>query len=915
MKILFSSDWQATLSNLDRCEAALEQVLSIITRESIDQFVHLGDIKEQFNNIDVRVLNFAVGMVKRVRAAGVPVWIVPGNHDYISPTSPVHFLPALAEAGAHVFSEPAVTGWNGKASIWVIPYLRAAEDNDKAFKFVTKGHLKENRHLLLFHNEVEGAEYRGSVHSKGALKLPWKQFDICIGGHIHRQQNIPGTNIWYVGSPFCCTWGEANESKGYLIWDSERPKTVKPVPSTIPGWYDPALPGYRKPRSWAGASVRITVPVDYEGLGLPAARAAIESRYPGAVVNLVPELAAVPGTSKPTLTGTDSEILASYVRKLTLPPGIKAAQVQNYITGVLPAGGLLGVQGLEFEWVEAQDTLCFEKVKLNFRKGLTLVTGQNNDWAPQRSNGSGKSTLLGLISILVFGQSPKEQKHDTLIRKGAAGALISGSIILGDKRKLEIVRSRNPGRLIVKLDGKDVTMGDANATQRLIEQLTNLTWEVFNNSLYISQKEVGSVFGTEKERKELFSRLLGLERFIKAAEVFRKQVQANKVQITSKDADMWANQAALQEAQSTVEQTASRIKLEPPASASKLKQKKAALLELQTNRSGIVKYQEDLDAWLIDNQKRYEKLLDPMLDANSRANELCEQLEKIVEAGKDRICPICGSPIKGEQLNKHSDELESRIKQYHEQYNNYERMCEQNRNKRKEPYRRTGEAREQIHALDKQIAQTELDIQSLEFAAETRRKLAAEHAAQLKRVADLELAAQSHAGARGALVEHETFLNTCLQVVNRDGLPAYLAELVAPQLNAAATRYSIVFSGGEIGLHFKIADGDIDVEVVNQHGGESFKDQSMGETRMAGLIAAFAFREGLVPHNLLILDEPSEGFDADNARSFAEGLSSVVERFGTVFLTTHNEHILNSIQPDYHVKVVKTGGVSKVEEL
>ena len=85
--------------------------------------------------------------------------------------------------------------------------------------------------------------------------------------------------------------------------------------------------------------------------------------------------------------------------------------------------------------------------------------------------------------------------------------------------------------------------------------------------------------------------------------------------------------------------------------------------------------------------------------------------------------------------------------------------------------------------------------------------------------------------------------------------------------------------------------------------------------RIIGLIAAFALRDVLVPYNLLILDEPGEGLDAVNAKAFADGLSEAAERFGSLFVITHNPHILSALEPTRRLHVIKENQVSRLEEI
>jgi DNA repair exonuclease SbcCD ATPase subunit len=163
--------------------------------------------------------------------------------------------------------------------------------------------------------------------------------------------------------------------------------------------------------------------------------------------------------------------------------------------------------------------------------------------------------------------------------------------------------------------------------------------------------------------------------------------------------------------------------------------------------------------------------------------------------------------------------------------------------------------------------------------------------------------------------ERIKFLESCLKVVSRDGLPAYLASLVGPQLNRAAAEYAELFGEGEINVEFALEDGELDVLVDNRHGGRALQDQSRGEMRVAALVASFAFRDVLARSNILILDEPGEGLDAGGAALFARGLAQLTERFPSIFLVTHNPFILGALEPDNHLQVVKQNRVAEVRRL
>jgi len=45
-------------------------------------------------------------------------------------------------------------------------------------------------------------------------------FDLCVLGHIHKPQQVKGTeNAWYVGSPCPVSFNEADQQKTLFVWD------------------------------------------------------------------------------------------------------------------------------------------------------------------------------------------------------------------------------------------------------------------------------------------------------------------------------------------------------------------------------------------------------------------------------------------------------------------------------------------------------------------------------------------------------------------------------------------------------------------------------------------------------------------------------------------------------------------------
>ncbi len=688
---------------------------------------------------------------------------------------------------------------------------------------------------------------------------------------------------------------------------------ITSIPTEAPGWHDPQVPGFKPVKDWTGHKVRVTVPVGVDPpKELAAARRHLEKRYPGAVLHLVAEFTQAVAPDAVDVRGGDEAVLRSYLSKVDMPEGSTVDQVVDYLRRFLPDAGLFGVQGLHFELAEAENVLCFEKVSVDLdRTGLTLVSGVNKDWSDDISNGAGKSSYVSIPFLALFGRTFKGQVHDGWAYQGN-GALSRAhlKLHLPDNRLMRVLRTRRPGGLRAWIDDKEVSMAKPELTQALIERTTNLTWEVLTNSVYIGQREIGSVFGTDKERKELFSRLLGLDRFLEAEQKLRKVLLKRHRAVEDVEGEIRNVQSILSEARTGAAELIVALAESPDVTD---KDVKAGNIEVGNVKACIADLERAvtaIDAELDKNQKAFELMLSKGQDVETRADVLREQIEAASKVGTK--CPTCGTLVTGRHLEQHAVRLRRKLAESEEEWNEYAKSSAANRTVRRALVEKIQEKRQKISKLTAELANEQRRTDELKAQADARSRLEALLRGKQTRVSQLQRIERLHERARGACVEERAFAQVCVEAVGRDGLPAYLCAVAAPQLNAAALRYSQVFTDGEIGLSF---DADLNVSVVNPHGGHNIKDQSSGEMRMAAIIAALSFRDVLINHNVLVLDEPSEGLDPVNAAAFARGLNSVVERFKHVIVISHSGPLLEELEPDRHLVVTKRDGVAIVAEV
>ncbi len=941
MKLLATADWQCKTENLHRCELMLKQLLSTAKREKADVVLHLGDVKDAFNPVDQRVQNFMVRATKKICKVA-PFHVLLGNHDRTSVNDQSEScMPVLRAAGAVTYEVPTLVCLN---DVWVymVPYLRDRKLLVEQLASVGTylGQLDPNvrpqqgEMLLAFHTEISGCRINSHFHTFDSQNgIPpeglWPEdYALCLGGHIHYQQKI-GPDIWYVGSPFQQDWGEANNPCGFLLVEliDGQPPIIERIPSRVPGYWDPELKGFDVNKAVAQSQIRIQVPCPSDcsdpGLLLQTARKEAEVKYPQFQVHTVPVVEGVKQLRvfDNTNAAGDEELLQKYLAqtKAKEPEAMAACILYHLRKRGL---GSTGLERLRFLKVEAENVLCFEKCEVHLAgKGITLVTGENQDWGGEqeaRSNGSGKTSLLSLPLIALFGRTPKGQSADAWSRQGCdKPSVIKLSLLLPDGRRVEIIR-RRPSGLELHVESKSghstlVGSGDVRATQRTIEQLLRVTWDVATNALYIGQREVGTILtGTDKERKELFSRFLGLDRFLTVQEDLREAWRKTKATLQQMRNDEAGITGQVVRARQILEAFTSTLSTNTCTNQLTEIKKQSSLLAQRFKQGS--KLLEKIDAELSQQEKLYRTTDREAVTATAVYRGADKNVQSLRALVKKKVCPTCGSKLGAshmQQLLKSANEVATYSQQQQQKAARaasvLEEQLQQFRKQRQKAADELVCVQRDWQILQKREASCEAQLQLVQEAAIRR----AQQEMELKK---LERTRKVLIQYQTQLHKHLAFLANCIDTVGRDGLPAHLCGSICPVLNASALKFSELFTRGALGVQFTFSEGELDIQVNNRHGGSGLDDQSQGEMRMIGLIAAFSLRDVLVPYNLLILDEPGEGLDAVNAKAFADGLSEVAERFGSLFVVTHNTRILSALEPARRFHVIKENQVSKLLE-
>ena len=211
--------------------ANFKRVLDDAVASGVDGVIHGGDLFFR-SKVPRRLVEMAFEPMKTVADAGIPVFIVPGNHERARiPHSEFAVHPCI-----HIFTRPRTyclerNGLN--IAVSGFPFIR--DDIRSRFKHIVEQtgwrQQEADVRLLCMHQSVEGAVVgpSGYMFKGGADVIQAKDilpvFTAVLSGHIHRFQVLEkdlhgrrlGTPVFYSGAIDRVSFAERHEVKGYLL--------------------------------------------------------------------------------------------------------------------------------------------------------------------------------------------------------------------------------------------------------------------------------------------------------------------------------------------------------------------------------------------------------------------------------------------------------------------------------------------------------------------------------------------------------------------------------------------------------------------------------------------------------------------------------------------------------------------------
>jgi DNA repair exonuclease SbcCD nuclease subunit len=238
-RILVTSDWHvdavtAGVSRYVEIGQLVEQIISIIKKEKVDHFFHLGDVFDPGSSSEAVWSSFIISSALAIQDAlrGRSLWIA-GNHDVLERREIMTVLSPLRHAmrdnhRIRVSEKPELVDF-GDIQILTLPFVARSADSATMIDDAISASRGRTELVVVGHLSIPGITpgseeemLRGRDIIFPAEKVASLSPRIVLNGHYHRPQVVTyrGLDIRIVGAPARMTFGEIDpDPRGFLVVD------------------------------------------------------------------------------------------------------------------------------------------------------------------------------------------------------------------------------------------------------------------------------------------------------------------------------------------------------------------------------------------------------------------------------------------------------------------------------------------------------------------------------------------------------------------------------------------------------------------------------------------------------------------------------------------------------------------------
>jgi exonuclease SbcC len=290
-------------------------------------------------------------------------------------------------------------------------------------------------------------------------------------------------------------------------------------------------------------------------------------------------------------------------------------------------------------------------VEVDFTTGLHIITGINKD-KEDRRNGVGKSTIADAIYFAVFGETLRDLKKEHIVnninKKGCEVELDVTIKHFDKKENIKIIRTLEPSKCFLYIDGEDKTLDSMSNTTSFILKKFSCTPEIFQNCVIMTVNNTIPFMAKKKQEKRKF-----IEDIFNLG-IFSNMLSCLKDDIVEKKKSFDVETTRFDEAQKTLQ----NYERQRDSAVAERSSKIEKYIQRQTNNTDELKLVNDkletyvsqdnaiLHQTITDLEVAYSKLDTSLQDQRNKRSEktlLIQQLSKQIQSiGTERDkCPVC----------------------------------------------------------------------------------------------------------------------------------------------------------------------------------------------------------------------------------------------------------------------------------
>jgi len=568
IKLLIVGDLHLRAKKLKDVSTAWSSAIGWAHKNSVDLIVQAGDV---FDHANVYGREASTGTIYNAllgpfveESQPRPLFVIPGNHDMGSPKDKDALSPVDRYPWISVVRKPGVYAINEQIAIAAVPWLNRVhlitrllakgmklEDAQHKVNGLiaqlmsplateTKKHQDAGRFVLFVgHVEITGAKLTGAVQHGGSFEFSSGDLrsvgaDAYALAHIHIRQHVaglPNANDGYLGCLCQLNFGEESNSVGCRLLEIQGRKIL------LDRWLDnKTSPRYFTVQTLDGLAyrpgidnvkLRSLVKPDLlpEGIQFERLPQQVEARLRSdekldcdlSLRTLLSAWTDVTGCE------VDLDMLVTEAEKI-----YSQCQVQSEAIGSLE----------RIERIKVDNLTCHSSTDIDMNvSGICGLAGPN---------GSGKTTAIEAIMLALYGISPSRPMIQSMIPKGeSVESSVEVDFISAGKKYIarrEFVKTRkafghkayilDPDKLktVEKVEEAALASG-VDGTYNFVSQLVGDS-DLVLAGIFSSQGDSGNLVKQKPaQRKELFAKLLGTEKFLVLSKAADKIANADSASI------------------------------------------------------------------------------------------------------------------------------------------------------------------------------------------------------------------------------------------------------------------------------------------------------------------------------------------------------------------------------------------------